>query len=459
MKNKVVVSLICVQFALCSLAGLSFGFAGGSGSSSDPYQISTKADLEAVTNSPAAHYILVNDIDLSTTTYDEAVISPNEASYWSSNYEGTPFTGSFDGAGFQISGLTIDCGEEDEYLGLFGKIDSQALIMDVKLVNVDVSGDDYVGALAGSSPSEVSNVIGCSATGGSVSASGNNLGGLIGCNHGFVQNCYSTLLVSGSATDAGGLIGENYNGTVTGCYTAGTLSCSNTYTGGLVGYAGGSSTITQSYSEMDVTGYAIVGSLVGQNRGIVSDCYAVGNANAAFTGTGCETGALVGFNYGSIQNCFSAGETADCLSSAAIAGCSYEDDISGCFWDTQTSGEDKAYTQAFDYTPVYSTVGVAEGKTTSQMQSKSTFTAEGWDFSSEDGDDQIWIMLPGSYPKLAVFGYEIEGDIDGSGEVNLDDLSMMAAEWLLAGDYAADINEDGMVDLEDYAALASYWQG
>ncbi|AQQ10252.1 GLUG domain protein [Sedimentisphaera cyanobacteriorum] len=331
--------------------------------------------------------------------------------------------------------------------------------MDVKLVNVDVSGDEYVGALAGSSPSEVSDIIGCSVTGGSVTASGSKLGGLLGYNDGFVQNCYSTVLVSGSATDAGGLIGENYNGTVTGCYTAGTLSGSNTYTGGLVGYAGSNSTVTQSYSEMAVTGYAKTGSLIGQNRGTVSDCYALGDASASFTGSGCETGALVGFNYGSIQNCFSTGSVTDCLSGAAIAGCSYEGDIAGCFWDIQTSGEDKAYTIAFDYTPVYSSQGVAGSKTTAQMQSKSTFTDEGWDFSSDDGDEQVWIMLPGSYPKLAVFGYEIEGDIDGSGEVNLEDLSMMAAEWLLAGDYAADINDDGKVDMEDYAALAEYWQG
>ncbi|AQQ10251.1 hypothetical protein L21SP3_02079 [Sedimentisphaera cyanobacteriorum] len=86
MENRVVVSLVIIQFAFCCLTGFCFGFAGGSGSSSDPYQIASQADLEAVTNFPAAHYILVNDIDLSSTTYDEAVISPNEASYWSSSY-------------------------------------------------------------------------------------------------------------------------------------------------------------------------------------------------------------------------------------------------------------------------------------------------------------------------------------------------------------------------------------
>jgi hypothetical protein len=60
-----------------------------------------------------------------------------------------------------------------------------------------------------------------------------------------------------------------------------------------------------------------------------------------------------------------------------------------CFWDTQTSGQ------------ITSDGGT--GKTTSEMQTTSTFLEAGWDFVDEtaNGTEDIWWILEGQdYPRL-----------------------------------------------------------
>ena len=64
--------MVVVAMALC---GSAFGFADGDGSPGNPYQVSTRAHLEAVNDDLAAHYILINDIDLAGVVYSTAVIS------------------------------------------------------------------------------------------------------------------------------------------------------------------------------------------------------------------------------------------------------------------------------------------------------------------------------------------------------------------------------------------------
>jgi hypothetical protein len=78
--------------------------------------------------------------------------------------------------------------------------------------------------------------------------------------------------------------------------------------------------------------------------------------------------------------------------------------ITNCFWDTETSGMPNS--------------NGGTGKTTAQMQTESTFTSAGWDFSDGDGNPAIWRMPINDYPHLA---WEPEADcvscldIDGNG--------------------------------------------
>ena len=68
-------------------------FAGGGGSSGDPYQIMTADYLRSVNEHAEAHFVLMGDIDLSDHIATGALIPV--------------FSGSFDGAGHHILNLAI----------------------------------------------------------------------------------------------------------------------------------------------------------------------------------------------------------------------------------------------------------------------------------------------------------------------------------------------------------------
>jgi hypothetical protein len=118
------------------------GFAGGDGTANNPYLVASAADLDAVRNNLTAHYRQTADINL-------GVIPWNEGEGWmpiGTNAGGMLFTGSYNGAGFQITGLRINRPGAD-YQGLFG-----ALVGTVEQITVrdaDVTGRSYTGILAG----------------------------------------------------------------------------------------------------------------------------------------------------------------------------------------------------------------------------------------------------------------------------------------------------------------------
>jgi len=161
------------------------------------------------------------------------------------------FRGTFDGNGKTISNLKITGGEEDLFNGLFSIIGDKGIVK-----NLAVSG-----AVSG----------------------GNCVGGIAGMNDGTVQNCYSTVTVTGNASlefggnfclSIGGIVGENYSGTIRNCYSTGTV------TGGknVGGVAGDnlSGTILNCYSTSAVTGVNSVGGVVGRNvGGTVQNCVAL----------------------------------------------------------------------------------------------------------------------------------------------------------------------------------------
>ena len=103
-------------------------YSGGTGEPNDPYQIATAADLIALGETPEdydKHVILTADIDLDPNlpgrkVFDKAVIAPdiNETNE-RRRFDGTPFTGIFDGDGHTISHLTI---MGVDYLGMFGEL-------------------------------------------------------------------------------------------------------------------------------------------------------------------------------------------------------------------------------------------------------------------------------------------------------------------------------------------------
>ncbi len=197
-------------------APLLFGFAGGDGSSDNPYQISTLKHLESVNDDLDAHYILVNDIDLGGVTYSGAVIATDRDSH---------FNGSFDGNEFAIKKLTIESGGT---AGLFGYISGTALIKNLGIEDSNITRCGIVGVLAGQNNGTILN----SFATGNVNQDGEHCGGLVGDNTGIISNSHFAGTVNGYGW-VGGLAGSN-RGVVAASYATGTVNGQHTV-GGLAG--------------------------------------------------------------------------------------------------------------------------------------------------------------------------------------------------------------------------------
>nr|WP_319514534.1 MBG domain-containing protein [uncultured Cohaesibacter sp.] len=254
-------------------------------------------DLNDVSYS--GYYALASDVIL-TTELTSSLIGT------SSN----PFTGTFTGLGHTISGLIIN--SSDEYVGLFGY--SSGTIRNIGLVDADVAGYKYVGALVGLNAS--TGTISYSYASGSVlskTGMGMYVGGLVGVNGGLISYSYASATVQNNGSDTGssttytyytgGLVGYNLGGTISYSYATGDVTAGGKarYVGGLVG-RNKNGTISYSYATGTVeAGFDYVGGLVGYNEGTISYSYASGTV----TSTEDDVGGLVGYNNGTISYSYS----------------------------------------------------------------------------------------------------------------------------------------------------------
>jgi hypothetical protein len=130
-------------------------YSGGSGTAQDPWRIATKADLlalAAATQDYGAHFVLTADLDLSKQTFTLAVIASSPEAGEHGEFTGTPFTGTFDGKSHKITGLTIDGGAGNDYLGLFCCVARGGLVKDLHLERASMVGSSvryHVGMLVG----------------------------------------------------------------------------------------------------------------------------------------------------------------------------------------------------------------------------------------------------------------------------------------------------------------------
>jgi len=198
-------------------------------------------DLDTIRDDMYGIYILMNDLDSITAGYDElAGPTANGGAGWQPI--GTPadqlFTGIFDGQGYEIRDLFINRPGEN-WVGLFGSVDVGGVIQNVGVVNASVTGGEYVGGLVGE-----------------------NFIGSLG-------NSYSSGNVTGKKS-VGGLVGINEGGSVSDCYFSGNVT-GGEHVGGLAGYSAG--TVSNCHSIGSVTGYEDIGGLVGLNNGAVSNSF------------------------------------------------------------------------------------------------------------------------------------------------------------------------------------------
>jgi hypothetical protein len=198
------------------------------------YLINTVSDFKqllAFGQDDSLKFRLKNDLDLET-----------EANFY------IPYlVGEFDGNGHKISNLRLNFNFVAE-VGLFGYLGSGGKVSEMGVENVNVTGAQEVGGLAGGSSGTVSNSY---STGSVRSVTGtNNVGGLVGWNEGTVSNSYSSCSVTGT-NFFGGLVGWNYGGTVSNSYSTGVVT-SEGWVGGLVGQNG--RTVSHSFWDTQTSG-------------------------------------------------------------------------------------------------------------------------------------------------------------------------------------------------------------
>ncbi|MFY0696370.1 MAG: T9SS type A sorting domain-containing protein [Balneola sp.] len=220
---------------------------GGFGIESNPYKVATAVHLDSVRYFMDTHFIQVADIDMNEAPF-------NQNSGWDpigTNGSGNEFSGTYDGNGFKISNLFIDRNSSN-FTGLFGATHS-AVLKNIALENVDITGDEYTGALVGINYSEVRN----SYSTGTVNGY-NHTGGLIGAtenyngSNGLVTNSYSTASATSSNYGASALVARLKSGTIEYSYGTGSVSAPSG-NGGLIGEKS-SGTVTNSYWDTETTG-------------------------------------------------------------------------------------------------------------------------------------------------------------------------------------------------------------
>lgn len=186
------------------------------------------ADLYAIRNNRSGNYILMNDIDMSSTAqggdYDCGT-------GWDSIEE---FRGTLDGNGYRIVGMQI-FGEPaaDTEVGLFESI-SGAKIKNLGMVdcniNITVKTYAYVGAICGHSYGNINN---CYANG-KITVAGKAtglcyIGGLTGGTYAYFENCYNDCEIDSSSLEStsgyelyiGGISGDASS--IEKCHNTGTV--------------------------------------------------------------------------------------------------------------------------------------------------------------------------------------------------------------------------------------------
>ncbi|MBU7005631.1 S-layer homology domain-containing protein [Phosphitispora fastidiosa] len=239
-------------------------FAGGSGTAEAPWQISEPRHLHNIRNYLGAahsnkHFILLNDIDLAGYLGEDGP-EYNEGKGWIpiGPTWGSEFKGELDGNGKTISNLTINRSNEDN-IGLFG-MTYYAVIRDLSLENVNISGKSYVGSIAGRA--SYGTIQMCRATG-IVAAASQNGGGLAG-EHGagnLIVNCASHVTVTGAAWGRGGMAGNAHAlSHFLNSYSTGVVTGSGSTIGGFIGYQdGGVGDINNCYYDTNTSGQSDTG--------------------------------------------------------------------------------------------------------------------------------------------------------------------------------------------------------
>lgn len=271
--SGVLAAVMLLALILPAGAELLPSFAGGDGTELDPWQVSTAEQLDMVGYYQGAasidtHFIQISDIDLGVAPWNEGE-GWDPIGGW---LDAVSFRGTYDGDGYTISSLTIDTTDTETYPSLFGRVGYAAVLKNVRIEDVSISGIGHLGGLTGSiSGGTISN----SYVTGTLSFVGSGYpwygGGLAATatSGTVIENSYADVSISaaiGSASRIGGLVGWSNNLTILNSYATGGVEGADAV-GGLVGVVN-TATIENCYAAGSVIGVTHVGGLLGEAYGV-----------------------------------------------------------------------------------------------------------------------------------------------------------------------------------------------
>lgn len=307
-------------------------------------EVSSGEQLKAIQNADSDalgyNYALMGDINASDVENYVAIGTGNN------DVDGNNigFTGTFDGRGNRIIGLTVDAvnGQKTVNAGIFSTIGEGGTVKNVNIYSGNFTGTDTAGAVAGVNKGRIENVtgfgntvevIGAGIVGGIVgknegkgtfgiedgasTLTGNGIydvqsigsvitasgvaGGLVGINDGALGNSYSDSAVTstaGTSNGLGGVAGVN-KGDVQFVDSLGVTNggTNSDKVGGIIGVNNGN--MYSGYNESIVSGKDNVGGIIGENKSGKTVSNVV---NATGVEGKDNVGGLVGVNSGSVTN-------------------------------------------------------------------------------------------------------------------------------------------------------------
>lgn len=213
------------------------------------------------------------DMTLNCTLADNITlpaVAEDESNWTPIGTESQPYTGTFDGGTYTITGLTVN--QTRNYVGLIGCIGSDGTVKNVKLENVNITGDGYfVGGVAGTNYGTIEN---CSVDG-TLTNNRHYLGGVVGNNYGSIIGCSSSGTITGTSPNVGGIGGQSVGGTIMACYSVANIK-GRSSSGGVLGQTNRETVVIACYhAKGNVTGEQsrMIGGVIGWNYGKVTACY------------------------------------------------------------------------------------------------------------------------------------------------------------------------------------------
>ena len=275
------------------------------------------------------------DLSTSCTLAANLDLTDTEWTPVGKDYDNNPYTGTFDGAGHTLTGLTINQSKAN-YIGLFGAIGKGGTVKNLKLTSVAIKGYNWVGAVAGSNSGIIEN---CSAAG-KITGSSEGVGGIAGVNDGIITNCSAASSVTGDRT-VGGITGYQFNGTTTGCSATAEITGSGEWVGGIIGYQIDGTT-ADCHSSATVKGRYKVGGVIGQietenKKAVLIACSSTGDVTSTSNPYSWVGGVMgTASRNSSIIACYSTGKVTGSKYTGGVAG-GNPGSITACYWSGENT--------------------------------------------------------------------------------------------------------------------------